>query len=652
MDTMFVSLSVILAGGVAALLFCRQFTLMKLATIATTTVGCGIGLVFSLSHLLGPAAVLEKSWSWLHLFDLAFKVDSVALFFLVPIFMISPLALLYSFQYMADKGKATRTAVNYFFFAVLVASMALVVMAANMVTFALAWEIMSLSSFFLVVFDYQVKDNRKAGYLYFIFAQGGAMLLFAAFALIYQHTGSFDFSTFATIPEGAKLLVFVLAFLGFGSKAGIFPLHIWLPKAHPAAPSHISAIMSGVMIKMGIYGIFRMYMLLEAATPVIGQLVLVTGMVTGVLGVVYALAKQDIKQLLAYSSVENIGIILIGLGIGMVGISEQNQAMAFFGFAGAFLHVFNHSIFKSLLFMGAGAVLHKAKTKNIDQLGGLMKRMPVTGRTFLAGSVAISGLPPFSGFIGEFLIYYGAFYGINNHRFSFILAILAIVSLAVIGGLATACFTKVVGLAFLGEPRTDKAAQASEAGFSMGLVMIVMAVACLVIGVMPEPFIKLAFAGIRDIPYTAGYDSTAFMVIARHIAQTAALFIGLFLAISLLRKILYLKKEIGSGGTWGCGFTQPTVRMQYTGTSYAAEMIDFYRPFVPVRRIYTGITKIFPGKTTWETTVDDVAEINYHSRLVQPLLKLVHKLRWIQHGNIQLYIAYIIVAIVALLLFL
>ncbi|MBA3007217.1 MAG: hydrogenase [Proteobacteria bacterium] len=652
MDTMFVSLAVILAGGVAALLFARQFTLMKLATIATTSAGCILGLVYSLTNLLSNTGTIGQSWNWLHIFTLAFKVDSIALFFLVPIFTIPPLALFYSFHYMGDKAKATRTAVNYFFFAILVASMALVVTAANIVTFALAWEIMSLSSFFLVVFDYQVKENRQAGYLYFIFAQGGAMLLFAAFALLYHYTGSFAFSSFSTIPEGAKLLVFILAFLGFGSKAGIFPLHIWLPKAHPAAPSHISAIMSGVMIKMGIYGIFRIYLLLEAATPLIGQIVLVTGMVTGVLGVVYALAKQDIKQLLAYSSVENIGIILIGLGIGMVGVSEQNQAMAFFGFAGAFLHVFNHSIFKSLLFMGAGAVLHKAKSKNIDQLGGLMKRMPITGRTFLAGSVAISGLPPFSGFIGEFLIYYGAFYGINNHRIPFILAILAIVSLAVIGGLAAACFTKVVGLAFLGEPRTENAAKSTEAGSSMTMIMIFLAIACLVIGVVPEPFIRLAFAGIKDIPYTAGYDIQAFMEIVRQISQTGAIFIGLLLLISLLRKILYMKKVIGSGGTWGCGFTQPTVRMQYTGTSYAAEIIDFYRPFVPVKSIYTGISKIFPGKTTWETDVEDVAEINFQQHLIQPLLKLINKLRWIQHGKIQLYIAYIVLAIIILLLLL
>ncbi|MBW6520168.1 MAG: hydrogenase [Desulfoarculaceae bacterium] len=652
MDTMFVSLAVILAGGVAALFLSRHFTLMKVVTIATTTAGCGVGLIYSLSHLLSYAATMEKSWSWLHIFTLAFKVDSISLFFLVVIFAIPPLALLYSFQYMGDKTKATRTAVNYFFFAVLVASMALVVTAANIVTFALAWEIMSLSSFFLVIFDYQVKANRQAGYIYFIFAQGGAMFLFAAFALLYQHTGSLDFSTFSTIPENVKLLVFILAFLCFGSKAGVFPLHLAKIQSGPAAPSHIAAIMSAVMSKMGIYAIFRMYLLLDAATPLIGQLVLVAGIATGVLGVVYALANQELKKLLAYSSVENIGIILIGLGIGMVGISEHSPTMAFFGLAGAFLHVFNHSIFKSLLFMGAGAVSRQAKTTNIDQLGGLMKRMPTTGRTFLAGSVAISGLPPFSGFIGEFLIYYGAFHGISNQRIPFILAILAIISLAVIGGLAGACFTKVVGLAFLGEPRTDNAAQATEAGSSMTKVMIVLAIASLVIGIVPEPFIRLAFAGLHDVPYTAGYDTRAFMEIVRQVSQTIGIFIGLLLLLTLFRKLLYRKKEIGSGPTWGCGFTQPTVRMQYTGTSYAAEMIDFYRPFVPTKKTYTGISRIFPGKTTWQTEVEDVAEIRYQLHMIQPLLKFLHKLRWIQHGRIQLYIAYIVLAIIVLLLFL
>ncbi len=652
MNTLFVSVAIILAGGVAGLVFCRQFIFMKIVAIAAISGGCGLGLAFALPKLLAGTSGLAASYRWLHLCDLAFKLDSISLFFLVPIFLITPLAMIYSFHYLENEKKKVRAGANYFFFSILVASMALVVSSANMITFLLTWELMSLSSFFLVMYDYENKINRKAGYLYFIFAQGGAMFLFAAFALVYKQTGSFDFVNFASMAAQTKLWVFILAFVGFGSKAGIFPLHIWLPRAHPAAPSHVSAIMSGVMIKMGIYGILRVYLLLDVSTPLIGQIVLVTGMVTGVLGVMYALAKQDIKQLLAYSSVENIGIILIGLGLGMIGVADHNAAMGFFGFAGAFMHTFNHSIFKSLLFLGAGSVLHQAKTKNIEELGGLIKRMPITGRTFLVGSISISGLPPFSGFIGEFLIYYSAFQGLKEQQFSYILVILSIISLAVIGGFATACFTKVVGLAFLGEPRTDKAAQVKESGISMTLVMSLMALACLIVGILPEPFVRMAFLGVKDIPALAGFNTDSFILIIRNISKTAILFSGVFLLVSLLRKVLYSGKEIGSGGTWGCGFTQPTVRMQYTGTSYAMEMVDFYNPFVKILSFYSDIKKIFPGQTLWETAVDDIAETNFRQRLVQPMLRLVHKLRWIQHGKIQLYIAYIIAAIITLLLFL
>ena len=294
MDTFFVSLLVILAGGIAGLLFNRQFTLMKLSAIIAMSAGCGIGLYFTFAQLLNGDDGMVFSFHWLHLFTLAFNIDSISLFFLIPIFVIPPLALLYSFQYLDNKEKKNRAGANYFFFSILVVSMAFVVMSANMITFLLAWELMSLSSFFLVMYDYEIKVNRKAGHLYFIFAQGGAMFLFAAFSLIYNHTGSFDFASFSTIPDTIQLPVFILAFIGFGSKAGIFPLHIWLPKAHPAAPSHISAIMSGVMIKTGIYGILRMYAILDLHTPLFGNIVLIAGMISGILGIVYALGQHDL----------------------------------------------------------------------------------------------------------------------------------------------------------------------------------------------------------------------------------------------------------------------------------------------------------------------------------------------------------------------
>ncbi len=278
--------------------------------------------------------------------------------------------------------------------------------------------------------------------------------------------------------------------------------------------------------------------------------------------------------------------------------------------------------------------------------------MPTTGKTFLVGSIAISGLPPFSGFIGEFLIYYGSFQGIQLAKETFLFSALAIISLAVIGGFATACFTKVMGLGFLGEPRSDAAKNATEAGLTMRLAMIFLAVACLLVGVLPEPFVRLSFMGIRDLKLVGNVSPELFIELINNIAKGASLFIFLFIGVSLFRKMLYVKKEIGAGPTWGCGFTKPTVSMQYTGTSYAASMIDFYRPFVPVIFKYTGINKIFPGKTTYQTKVNDIAETYIQQWLTKPLYKLLQKLRWIQHGKIQLYIGYIIFTIVALLLFL
>ena len=650
MNTLFYSLAVLMIGGLVALLLHRRFKLMKALAILVTTAGCLIGLVavFPVLHDTGPPVL---SWSWLHLLTLEFSIDSLSAFFLIPIFVICPAAAIYGLHYLHNHEESGRIAISYFFYALLVVAMAMTVCAHNLITFALAWEIMSLASFFLVIYEFQNKDTRNAGYLYLVFAQAGAMCIFAAFGLIYSYTGSFSFAAIDQIPSQAKLLVFLLVLAGFGSKAGIFPLHIWLPHAHPAAPSHISAIMSGVMIKMGIYGILRFYMLLAEPSALLGQIVLVAGMVSGVLGVVYALGKHDIKRLLAYHSVENIGIILIGAGLGMLGVASGSPVMAAFGFAGSLLHVLNHSIFKSLLFFGAGAVVQKTRTRHVDELGGLGKRMPITGKTFLVGSISISGLPPFNGFISEFLIYFAAFQGMKLAGSNFIFAGLAIISLAVIGGLAAACFTKVVGIVFLGEPRSAAAGRASEVGWSMTAPMIFLAALCLLIGVWPEPFVRLAFLGLRDLKLLLPIDPAIEASLVGNLAFAARLFLALLAAITLLRKFLYAKKEITAGPTWGCGFTQPTVRMQYSGTSYAMSMVEFYQPFVKIRTLYSGIKKIFPGKTTYETRVDDVAEIALNSYLVSPLARILDKLRWIQHGHIQLYIGYIILTIVVLLVF-
>lgn len=651
MNLFFIAILMVVSGGIVALMLHRRFTQMKMISCLMISVGCLLGVIDSLFKLF-HAGQYVSSVNYLHAFTLSFKIDGLSSFFLVLIFAISMVATIYSFNYMNKPENALKTAVSYLFFSLLIASMALVVTANNMVTFMLAWEIMSLSSFFLVIYNYQSLENRKAGYLYLVFSHVGALFLFAAFGVMFSYTGSFGFEAAGTLPDVAKFIVLMLFFLGFGSKAGVFPFHIWLPHAHPAAPSHISAVMSGVMIKTGIYGMLRMYTHIDLQTPVFGEIVLLAGMVSGILGVIYALSQQDLKRLLAYSSVENIGIILMGMGIGMIGVSSGNELMAVLGFSGCLFHVLNHSIFKSLLFMGAGMVIHKTGTRTIDALGGLMKTMRLTGITFLIGSLAISGLPLLNGFAGEFFIYVGAFKGVGLDRTAFILSHLVIISLAIIGGLSLACFTKVLGVVFQGEPRSRLAENADEKEPAMVGAMVALAGACVVIGLFPRPFFLMALKGASCIgPGYANVSLEPFLQMTGNITLGAVLFLTIFAMVLALRFVLYKDKTITSSGTWGCGFTQPTAKMQYTGTSYTASIVDFFKPVAPLTQDHPAVEGVFPKKTYFKSYVSDIAELHMVNIIVKPILAIFDKLRWIQHGDIHLYIGYILLAIIVLLFF-
>ncbi|HKK99761.1 MAG TPA: proton-conducting transporter membrane subunit [Desulfotignum sp.] len=651
MSHFFAAICLILAGGAISLVFARHNLFSRAAAAILISAGCVWGLVDAVIKLTG-SVIHSAAFQYLNLFFLAFEMDGLSAFFLAVIFLICLLAAVYSFHYMDDPDSSVKNAVNGFFFSLLVISMALVVTAANMITFMLSWEIMSLSSFFLVIHNYQQKENQKAGYLYFVFSHVGAMFLFAGFGVLYTYTGSFGFTDVHTLPAAAKTLAFVLFFIGFGSKAGVFPFHVWLPHAHPAAPSHISAVMSGVMIKTGIYGILRMYALLEMPAPGFGYLVLAAGVVSGILGVVYALGQTDIKRLLAYSSVENIGIILIGMGIGMIGVSSHNPLMAVLGFSGAIFHVLNHAMFKSLLFMGAGMVVHQTGTRSMDALGGLLKSMKITGFAFIIGSLAICGLPPFNGFAGEFFIYMGGFKGISLDKIPFAVSIAAIVSLAVIGGLALACFTRVVGIVFQGEPRTEAARSRTETGPTMLGAMGVLAGICIVVGVFPGWFFNLVLSAVSAL--NLGYEripQAPFAQIAGHITLGALVIVVLVLVVAVLRLLFYRSKPVSRSGTWGCGFTRPTVKMQYTGSSYAFDIIQFFRPAAPLEENHVPIAGRFPAGTSYDSRVHDIAERYMEPAVVRPVQFVFDRLRWIQHGDIHLYIGYILLAIVLLLFF-
>ncbi|MFH1808829.1 MAG: proton-conducting transporter membrane subunit, partial [Pseudomonadota bacterium] len=417
-------------------------------------------------------------------------------------------------------------------------------------------------------------------------------------------------------------------------------------------PSHVSAVMSGVMIKTGIYGILRVTAVLDLATPTTAQIVVVAGALSGVLGVVYALGQHDLKRLLAYHSVENIGIILLGMGLGMLGLVHQRPALAVLGFAGCLLHVLNHALFKSLLFLGAGVVQQRTGTTSIDALGGVLKKMRITGSAFIVGSIAISGLPPLNGFVSEVLVYVAGFQGLGLPRFDVVLCLLAILSLALIGGLALACFTKVVGVVFLGEPRSEAARNAREGGPATLVPMLVLTAICGIIGVLPGPFVRASLAGVAVlVPFAVDGVLAPTLAVSSAAGQAAALLVALVLGLWLLRGLLYHSKPVTRAATWGCGFTQPTVRMQYTGSSYASTLLEFFRPVAPLRVDAREVRGLLPGPASYRSHVQDLAEMAIERGVVQPVQRLFELLRWMQHGEIHLYIGYILLAIVVLLLF-
>ncbi|MBF0119598.1 MAG: hydrogenase [Desulfobacterales bacterium] len=654
MGLFYFSIYLFLIGGFLPIFLYKRFSLMKISGIVFISAGCLLSMIGAFLNLINS---LNSSiaFKYFHNFSIAFKMDALSAFFTITICLICLLASIYSFHYLNHPEKSFRTAVSYFFYSFLVLSMIGVVNSDNILTFAFAWEMMSLTSLFLVIYEYEEKDTSIAGYLYFIFTHSGAMFIFASFGIIYSLTGNFDFKNLSNLSNIAQITIFVLAFIGFGAKAGVFPLHVWLPYAHPAAPSHVSAVMSGVMIKTGIYGILRIYFLLDTNIYVFGYIALIAGILSGVLGVVYALGQHDLKRLLAYHSVENIGIILIGLGIGMIGLANKNFSMAVLGFSGGLLHVLNHSIFKSLLFMGAGVVLQKSGSRSIEQLGGLMKPMKITGTTFLIGAVAISGLPPLNGFVSEFLIYFGSFKGLFIDNSAFVLSILAILSLSIIGGLALACFTKVVGIVFLGEPRSEKALKVmDENGITLKIPMIILSLFCFLIGIMPKYFAMLSFKVLSSFGIFLGANSSHYtkcLDLMNNISIMAFIFIIILLIIVEIRNLIYKGKQIGKKETWGCGFTKPTPKIQYTASSYAFSILEFYKPVAEIKQSSIKITDLFPKQVHFHSQVLDIAERLIISAIVKPILMILDKQRWIQHGDIHLYIGYILLAIIVLLFF-
>ncbi|MDH4185316.1 MAG: proton-conducting transporter membrane subunit, partial [Nitrospinota bacterium] len=527
---------------------------------------------------------------------------------------------------------------------IVLAAMIGVLMARDMVCLALMWELMALGSFLLMMHHYEDEETQRAGYIYLVYSQAGALFLIAALGVWAAGAGTFAFDP-AGLDSGTRALVFFLALAAFGSKAGLAPLHMWLPHAHPAAPSHVSALMSGALIKMGVYGVLRFYLVLTPV-PYAGLAALALGCVTALLGALYALGQADMKRAMAYSSVENIGIIFLGAGLGMIAIDNDLPRVALLAFIGVLMHVWNHSLFKALLFMAAGAVDHMAGTRRIDQLGGLLRTMPITGAIFLAGALAISGLPPMNGFAGEFFIYMAGFHGARLEGIGFLPFTIGVVVLATAAGLALACFTRLFGIAFLGQPRAGLTP--GECPSAMRMAMTIPAALCAILGAAPWLALPWATAAARAIvePGSDG-QMPGWTHLAVNISWGAMAMVMVFMVIYLARRML--REKVVSAPTWGCGFANPTPRMQYTGLSFAAPILKFQRIAAPVVKEGRDVEGLFPSPVRRQYRIVDLVERTM-GQAIRPVEALLERLRWIQHGKIHIYIAYIVVALAVLIL--
>jgi len=639
--------------------------------------GCGIAAVPVIRALVGSVPPsLQIAWN-MPGGSLTFGLDGLSAFFCLPILLVSPLAALYGCQYLAHEKKPLGSV--SFFYNVLTASMLLLLAARNGLLFLVLWEVMAISSFFLVVFDDEHAHVREAGWTYLVASHLGTGALLVLFALLGKQANSLDFSLMARAALSPTMagILFVLAVIGFGTKAGFIPLHVWLPEAHPAAPSHVSALMSGVMIKTGVYGLLRILTMLGHPSAAWGWTLVIIGLISGILGVAFALAQHDLKRLLAYHSVENIGIIALGIGAGLLGLAWNQPVLVVLGFGGGILHVLNHAVFKSLLFLGAGAVVHSTGTRDIDHLGGLIKSMRGTAVTFVIASAAISGLPPFNGFISEFLIYLAGFSGVRaDAPGTVILAIAIGGGLAMIGGLAAACFAKAFGVVFLGEPRSSHATHAEEVSAAMRWPMAVLAAACLGIGLLAPAAVKLVLPAVQvvcsgspnatsrvwepgvparayeETPYgvTANASVTTAMASLMGVVQISTVLLLLAICLYLIRRYLPRGREETATGTWDCGYARPTARMQYTASSFAQPLTDLFKIFLGTRKQGTAPEGFFPQRATFETQTPDAAR----EHLFVPLFRLIDRalspVRRMQHGRIHEYLLYIAIVLVLLLI--
>jgi formate hydrogenlyase subunit 3/multisubunit Na+/H+ antiporter MnhD subunit len=646
MSLLVVALALLLGSAVAAVILARVERTAGVVGAVGGVAGCAVGLVPTVGVLLGgDLPSLRAAWD-VPYGTIALDIDPLSAFFLVPLFLLGGLAAVYGRDYLrAYRGKkllALPTALLNVF----IASMAVVVVSRSGVLFLVAWEVMTLASYLLVTFEHEEAEVRRAGWVYLLAAHAGVACLILLFLLFGRHTGSLEFEAFRmSVPPSPSLAaaLFALAAIGFGIKAGFVPVHGWLPEAHAAAPSHVSALMSGVLIKIGLYGFLRVLTLLPGA-PWWGPLLMMLGIVGALLGIGLALYQRDLKRVLAYSSIENIGVVLLGIGIGYWGISRGDPRLATLGFYGGLLHLWNHALMKALMFFSAGSILHGTGSKDLERLGGLMKAMPRTATAMMVGAVAISALPPLNGFLGEWLIYLGLIGG--GIAPQGVAALFVVGALALAGGLTALCFVRLAGVALLGVPRSTQAAEAHESSLWMVGPIWLLASSCVAIALFPAPVLTMMSPVAAQL---LGAQLLMAELPRSALATLGACNVGLWTVLVMLGMGLLVshRGRAASDATWGCGYAAPTARMQYTARSFSELLAERLLPAVLRARVTQAVPQgIFPAAGGYATECVDPLTRGVYEPLFDRWGSRFSRLRWLQQGLLHVYLVYILAVIV------
>lgn len=651
-------------GGVIALFLKKQEGLAILISGISAIIGGVLGILSALPVIFGGEIATFTAAGPFDFAAFVVRMDMLGAFMVFVISLLVSVCALYSLAYVQEyKGRGAWS--MGFFMNLFIASMVGLVVMDNAFYFIILFEMMSLASWFLVIAD-QDDESIHAGLLYFFIAHAGSVLIMIAFFLMWRESGSLDFDSFRQLSLSPAMasVVFLLGFFGFGAKAGMLPLHSWLPKAHPAAPSHASALMSGVMVKIGIFGIIKVGIDLLGATEMWwGIVVLAFGAVSSVLGVMYALAEHDLKRLLAWHTVENIGIILMGVGVGMVGMATDHPIIAALGLLGALYHLLNHAVFKGLLFLGAGAIINQIHTRDMDKMGGLAKLMPYTATAFLIGCMAISALPPLNGFVSEWYTYQSLFS--MSYEGNFVMRLsgpIAIIMLAITGALAAMCFVKVYGVSFCGGPRSEQATKAKEVPLPMTIAMGLLALFCVVLGVgaaFVAPIIaNIAMSLSETSALTVAQGSMLVPDAASQAMFSPALTFVLLIALPLIPFLIYLGLKGNQpvfrrkGNPWACGYVWEK-DMAVSAGGFTQALRSMFAPLYRMRKQLDPSPLLSRGFNKTQLGAEKV-EPFWDERIIYPLVRGIQRfakrIQCLQGGDFRLYCLYVVAALVILLL--